>query len=95
VTIGRDEVLRIARLANLELEPSDESLVESLQSILEYVALLDEIDVSGVEPTSFGAKHGSCVREDEIRTGLSAKEALQNAPDGVDGQFRVPGVLDP
>ena len=95
MTIGRDEVLRIARLANLELEPSDESLVDSLQSILEYVAMLDEIDVSGVEPTSFGAERGSCVREDETRSGLTAKEALQNAPDGVDDLFRVPGVLDP
>ena len=94
MTIGRDEVLRIAGLAKLELDPTDTSLVDSLQSILEYVALLDEVDVSDVEPTSFGAPAISRDREDEPRTGLTAEEALRNAPDGLEGQFRVPGVLD-
>ena len=94
MTIGRDEVLRIAGLAKLELDPTDNSLVDSLQSILEYVALLDEVDVSDVEPTSFGAPGISRDREDEPRAGLTAEEALRNAPDGLEGQFRVPGVLD-
>jgi len=94
VTIGRDELLRIAGLAKLELDPTDTSLVDSLQSILEYVALLDEVDVSDVEPTNFGAPGFSRDREDEPRAGLTAEEALRNAPDGLEGQFRVPGVLD-
>lgn len=95
MTIGRDEVLRIAGLANLDLEPADQTFADSLQSILEYVALLDEVDVSGVEPTNFGAAHDPCLREDEPRSGLTAEQALRNAPDGRNGQFRVPGVLDP
>ena len=95
MTIGRDEVRRIAELANLELESADRTFADSLQSILEYVAILDEVDVSGVEPTSFGATQDSCLREDGPRSGLTAEEALRNAPDGRDGQFRVPGVLDP
>jgi len=94
VSIDRDDVLRIAELANLEIDPADDSLGKSLQSILDYVAMLDQVDVSGVEPTSFGAVGGSILRADEPRSGLTAKEALQNAPDGVDDQFRVPGVLD-
>lgn len=93
MTIGRDEVLRIADLANLELDPTDKDLAESLQSIVEYVALLDELDVSGVEPTSFGIVGDTPLREDEPRAGLTAEEALRNAPDGRDGFFRVPGVL--
>ena len=94
MTIGRDEVLRIAGLAKLELDSTDTSLVDSLQSILEYVALLDEVDVSDVEPTSFGTVAVPHEREDETRASLTAEEALRNAPDGLDGQFRVPGVLD-
>ena len=78
MTIGLDEVLRIAGLANLELEPADQTFADSLQSILEYVAMLDEVDVSGVEPTSFGATQGSCLREDGPRSGLTAEEALRN-----------------
>ena len=95
MTFGRDEVLRIAKLANLELDTVDDSLADSLRSILDYVSMLDEVDVSGVEPTRFGAVGDSCVREDEPRPGLTADEALRNAPDGADGHFRVPRVIDP
>ena len=48
MTIGRDEVLRIAALAKLELDPADESLAESLQSILDYVTMLDELEATGM-----------------------------------------------
>ena len=95
MTIGRDEVLRIAGLAKLDLDSADDSLTESLQSILDYVAMLDELDVSNVEPTNFGTAGATCLREDEPRPGLSADEALRNAPDDSKGLFRVPGVLEP
>jgi aspartyl-tRNA(Asn)/glutamyl-tRNA(Gln) amidotransferase subunit C len=51
--ITKDDVLRVAQLAHLELgEGEVESLTRQLDSILSYVAKLDELDTEGVEPMS-------------------------------------------
>jgi len=94
VAISSDEVRRIAALANLELDRSTESLRERLRSILDHVALLDELDVADVSPTSFGCGDAQRVREDEVRPSLSAERAVENAPDPAAGHFRVPRVVE-
>jgi aspartyl-tRNA(Asn)/glutamyl-tRNA(Gln) amidotransferase subunit C len=95
VAIGPDEVRRIADLANLDLDRSTESLSAELGAILDYVAMLDELDVTDVPPTSFGAAQEQRLRDDEIRPGPGAGRAIGNAPDGAAGYFRVPRVVDP
>ena len=95
MAIDRDEVRRIAELSGLPHEPGDESIADSLRTILDHVAMLEELDVSNVEPTRFGADCCPCDRADEPRSGLTREEALRNAPDVKDGQFRVPGFHEP
>jgi aspartyl-tRNA(Asn)/glutamyl-tRNA(Gln) amidotransferase subunit C len=49
--ISRDEVLRVAQLAHLELAPEEvETYRGQLDEILAYIGKLQELDVSGVEP---------------------------------------------
>jgi aspartyl-tRNA(Asn)/glutamyl-tRNA(Gln) amidotransferase subunit C len=55
---------------------------------------LQKLDTSHIAPTSSVLPPRSRLREDEIKTGLSKEQALQNAPDEKRGQFRVPPVLD-
>jgi aspartyl-tRNA(Asn)/glutamyl-tRNA(Gln) amidotransferase subunit C len=93
VTITRDDVLHVARLARLEI-PEDEvdRVRDELGAILDAVGKVAELDLSDVEPTSHPLAVVNVWREDEPRPSLSLEDALANAPDPVDGAFRVPAV---
>ena len=93
--ISREQVEHVARLARLELtEAEKESYTIQLGRILEHIGKLRELDTSGVEPTSHVIPLTNVLREDEVRPGLSREEALANAPDAVDGFFRVPRITE-
>jgi len=93
VAITRDDVLHVARLARLEI-PEDEvdRVRDELGAILDAVGKVAELDLSDVEPTSHPLAVVNVWREDEPRPSLSLEDALANAPDPVDGAFRVPAV---
>ncbi len=93
-----DETLvrRVARLARLRL--SDEEarrFTQQLNTILEYMDQLNELDTDGVEPLVNPLSLQDVLRDDAPRPGLTPREALANAPDQAEGHFRVPAVLDP
>jgi|SRR5271156_875274 aspartyl-tRNA(Asn)/glutamyl-tRNA(Gln) amidotransferase subunit C len=51
MTISREDVLRVAELAHLELTPAEVELYRGqLDEILNYVGKLQELDLTGVEP---------------------------------------------
>jgi aspartyl-tRNA(Asn)/glutamyl-tRNA(Gln) amidotransferase subunit C len=96
VAIDRAEVRRISRLAHVELDAASiDSLRRDLQSILDHVALLDELDVTSVDPTAVVTDPPAGLREDAARPSLTGDDALANAPDAFGGHFRVPRVLGP
>lgn len=91
----REEVLRIAHLAYLEL--SEEEIVraqEQIPAFLEMVAKIGECDIEGVEPTSHPLALVNVWRADEPRPSLTPDEALANAPDRQGNFFRVPPNRD-
>jgi aspartyl-tRNA(Asn)/glutamyl-tRNA(Gln) amidotransferase subunit C len=95
MSLTRQEVDHIAELARLEL--SEEELNrfrEQLSAILDYAARLQDLDTSGIPPTSSVLPARSVLREDEPRPGLSLQDLLMNAPESQDNQFRVPPVLE-
>ena len=94
--LTRADVDRIATLARLELSEAEKDLfVHQLSHVLEYAELIQQIDTSGVPPTSHVLSHVAADRPDEPRAGLTNAEALANAPDPSPqtGLFRVPRVL--
>jgi aspartyl-tRNA(Asn)/glutamyl-tRNA(Gln) amidotransferase subunit C len=98
VAITRDEVLKIAELANLHLPEAEvEAFTVRFQRILDYVEKLREVDTSGIEPTSHVAVAApgdpELSRADQVRASLPVEEALANAPDPGHGHFKVPKVL--
>lgn len=81
----------MARLSRLKLDDDEASRLESeLSSILEHVDRLAEIDLDGVEPTSHVVPLENVLRDDVARPSLDREVALSQAPDPVDGAFRVP-----
>jgi len=105
------DVAYVAELANLELTEEERvGMLRDLNSILEYVDRLNELDTSDVPPMAqvsdrYGvdeAKQGSArfayaSREDVsegLRKSLPHEEALANAPDADEDFFRVPKVIE-
>jgi aspartyl-tRNA(Asn)/glutamyl-tRNA(Gln) amidotransferase subunit C len=93
MTISREDVLHVAKLARLEIpEDQIEHVREELGAILEAVGKVSELDLEGVEPTSHPLDLVNVWAEDEPRPSLPREDALANAPDPADGAFRVPAV---
>jgi len=109
--VTEKDVAYVAELANLELSEEERTgMLRDLNSILDYVDRLNELDTSEVSPMAqvsdrYGldeAKQGSegfahANREDileGLRKSLPHNEALANAPDADEDFFRVPKVIE-
>ena len=94
-TLSREDVLRIAELARLELTSDEvELFTRQLGSILGYVEQIRALDTTGVAPTSH-AINQPVERADVTHDSLPRNEALANAPDAASesGLFKVPRVF--
>ncbi|MFI5177225.1 MAG: Asp-tRNA(Asn)/Glu-tRNA(Gln) amidotransferase subunit GatC [Vicinamibacterales bacterium] len=94
--LTRDDVLRIARLAHLELSDAEvELFARQLAEILTYAEEVQRIDTHDVPPTSHALAADAVWREDAPVASLDREAALANAPDArrEAGLFRVPKVL--
>lgn len=104
--ITRDDVLRVAQLAHLELSPEEiETYRGQLDEILTYIGKLEELDVSNVAPMAqaifkspsgggaFAETHPE-LRDDAPRDCHTAAEVLKGAPDAAAPFFRVPKVIE-
>jgi aspartyl-tRNA(Asn)/glutamyl-tRNA(Gln) amidotransferase subunit C len=91
--IVENQIMRLARLARLELSPSEhDRYTQELSQIIEYFDRISEVDTDQIELSApMAALEG--LREDVIRSSLPAEEALRNAPEKKDGFFIVPRVI--
>ena len=97
MALSLDEVRRVARLARLRLTAEEEAaLAVQLSAILDHVAQLAELDVSGVEPMTHALAAGEvgAPREDRLAPGLAPEEALANAPAREGTCFKVPRIIE-
>ncbi len=93
--ITRELVLKIAKLAHLEVAESElPKLTQELEAIFSHFSELEKVDVSNVEPMSHVQSGVNVFREDQIQAGLDIEDALKNTPD-VSGRFiRVPIIIE-
>jgi len=91
MTITRDEVLHVARLARLELSDEEvERFREQLSAILDAVSKVAELDLDDVPPTSHPLAIANAWAEDEPGRCLTLDEVFANAPDRDGDLFRTP-----
>jgi aspartyl-tRNA(Asn)/glutamyl-tRNA(Gln) amidotransferase subunit C len=93
--ITRETVLHVAKLARLELDEGEvERMQRDLGGILEYVALLSELDTEGVPETAHVAVSGMPFRADQALPSLPNEIAVAESPRHADGSFAVPAFVD-
>jgi aspartyl-tRNA(Asn)/glutamyl-tRNA(Gln) amidotransferase subunit C len=90
------EVEHIAELARLGLTDSEKVLYrDQLSAILDYAAILQQVDTSAISPTATVLLLRNVMRPDQTEYSMSREDVLANAPDAEEGCFRVPAILDP
>ena len=95
MSIDKDTVKRVARLARLSVtEDEAENLKGELNSILDWVELLNEVDVDGVVPMTAVVDQEMKKRDDVINDGDYADRVTSNAPASEDNYFMVPKVIE-
>ena len=95
MALTRGEVRKVAQLARLELNEAEIQLYqEQLSRILDYVALLAELDLASVPPTDHAVPLRNVLRDDDITPSLPRELVLFNAPLTADQQFLIQRVLD-
>jgi len=89
------DIKYVAHLARLQLTSDEEQkLGAQLGHILGYIEKLNELDVTGVEPTAHAVPMVNVTRPDEIQPSLPHDEALRNAPARANGLFIVPKIVE-
>ena len=89
--IDADEVLKVARLARLQLSDEEiEPMARELSTVLEHIERIGELELEDVPPTSHVVEVTGALRADEPRECLPRDVALAQAPAASAEGFLVP-----
>jgi aspartyl-tRNA(Asn)/glutamyl-tRNA(Gln) amidotransferase subunit C len=95
MSLTPEDVAKVALLARLRVSPAElETFTGQLNAIVDYVAQLQELETSDVEPLAHGVEIRNVFREDKAGEPLSREAALANAPKRNPESFLVPAVLE-
>ena len=90
-----DTVRNVAALARIDLtEEEVATFAHQLGDVLAYAENLQRVNTDKVPPTPYVLPLSNVIRADEAAPGLSADEALANAPDRQGSFFRVRAFFD-
>jgi len=93
--IDKNTINKIARLSRIKLEGKEsEDYIKDLNSILDWVDQLNEVNTDNVEPLSNISSSVLPKRNDISSDTNSSKEILENAPEKIEGFFSVPKVIE-
>jgi aspartyl-tRNA(Asn)/glutamyl-tRNA(Gln) amidotransferase subunit C len=95
MSLSVDDVAKVALLSRLRVSPAElEMFTGQLNSIVDYVAQLQEFDTTDVEPLAHGIEVRNVFRDDVRGEVLPHEAALSNAPRRNQESFLVPAVLE-
>ena len=87
-----NKIAKLARISLSEQEAND--LLKDMNSILDWVEQLNEVDTDSVEPLANISSSTLPKRKDEAKDINSSDEILKNSPDKLEGYFAVPKVVE-
>jgi aspartyl-tRNA(Asn)/glutamyl-tRNA(Gln) amidotransferase subunit C len=95
MSITKETVLHVARLARLELTEQEVATMQrDLGKILGHVEELSQLDTQGVAETAHVVAERAPLRADVQHQSLDTELALSEAPRRAGGAFAVPGFVD-
>lgn len=95
MSVDKDTVRRIAHLARIAIKEEElEPMTGELNTILAWVEQLREVDTDGVPPMTSVVEATLRLRPDEVTDGGYADRVTKNAPNGNNGFFAVPKVME-
>lgn len=93
--ITEEDVAYVAGLARLSLTPEElKTMTGKMDAMLGYVDKLNELDTDGIVPTAHAVPMANAFRDDQVIPAIGTAAALANAPQGADGCFQVPRVIE-
>ncbi len=96
VQINDELLARLEKLSMIEVDPSKRAEIEAdLNKFLEFVEVLDELDLSGVELSYIHEEQSAPLRKDEPALDPTiSSEILKKAPKTIDNYFVVPKIIE-
>jgi aspartyl-tRNA(Asn)/glutamyl-tRNA(Gln) amidotransferase subunit C len=92
--ITLDQVRHVAKLSRLALDEDQlHRLGGQLEMILDYVAKIGSVDMTGVEPMAHALPLHNVFRDDIVEPSLPLEKVLQNAPSTEGPFFKVPKII--
>ncbi len=95
MSLDKETARKVARLSHLEMSEEElERRVPQLNTIMNWIEQLSEVDTDNVEPLANVANIELQLRKDEITDGGDAQKVLANAPEETQGFFVVPKIVE-
>ena len=92
--VSREEILHIAKLADLEIKEEEiEKYALNLQDILNFANVVNNAPVEGLDVTIGANEEKNVFRKDEINVFEDTESLLQNAPSQEQNMFKLPKVI--
>ena len=92
--ISRQQIEKIALLARLKIEESEmDHFTAQFNQILGFIEKLNQLETTGVEPTSHSSKFENVLREDEVIPFKLQPQVFEEAPEEEGQFFKVPKVI--
>ena len=89
------DVTYVASLARLTLSDDEKRLFQGqIDSILQYVEKLGELDLSEIEPTMHGQSVVNVFREDVVVPSIEIAGVLKNAPASYGAEIKLPKIVE-
>ena len=92
--VSREEILHIAKLANLNIEEAEiDKYILNLQDILNFANIVNGVNTENISETIGSTSNVNVFREDEVKTFEDEAALLQNAPEKQNNMFSIPKVI--
>lgn len=92
--LTEEEIRYVAKLARLEItDPEVKKFQKQLSEVLDYFNILEEIDTSGIEPTTQVTGLENVFRSDRIESCQTLEEALSGTSSKENNMFKVGKIL--
>ena len=93
--VTREELLHIAKLADLELDESEvDNYLANLDDILNFANIVNNAPVEGLDITIGANEAKNVFRKDEVKVFKDNESLLENAPDKAQNMFKIPKVIE-